>query len=29
MTSTPDGSTVLVSDFDSNQLEEVRVAEAQ
>ena len=29
MTSTPDGSTVLISDFDSYQLEAVRVAEAQ
>jgi DNA-binding beta-propeller fold protein YncE len=29
MTSTPDGNTVLISDFDSYQLEAVRIAEAQ
>ena len=29
MTSTPDGSTVLISDFDSYQLEAVKIAETQ
>ncbi len=29
MTSTPDGNTVLISDFTSDQLEAVRIAEAQ
>ena len=28
MTSTPDGNTVLISDFDSDQLEAVKLAEA-